>query len=360
MQAALLLTMLVAAGVFASNTVVEIDPFGTLHWHINGVQTYKGNKHIEGLLMNARLVQGVFDDDNTTTHSRWKYPDTGKWDPMRNTQEFCDHMPDWKAKGLLAFTVGLQGGSPFCYGNQDWIVSAFKADGSLKTAWLDRLHMILAKADEVGMVVIVQYFYYKQFPIIQSDKVHAAVTAITQWLADSKYTNFLVEIFNERCSSDIAPLITLAQSVSKAKGRQFLVTSSCGGGGVPSAEVLDAGDFILVHGNGQNPAGITAQLTKVRNTTSYKATPKPIIYNEDDHGHFDKEGESNMLAAIEGKASWGLLCCCDESTQGDYSTGYQCPPVNWGTTGPCLLPKTTPGNGNKEDFFNELSALAQG
>src|SRR6266567_8690239 len=56
---------------------------------INGRPTYagreyKGNK-IEGLLMNSRVVQGIFDDSNPETRERWRYPDNGKWDPEHPT-----------------------------------------------------------------------------------------------------------------------------------------------------------------------------------------------------------------------------------------------------------------------------------
>jgi hypothetical protein len=71
----------------------------------------------EGLLPNARMIQGIFDDSNPATRQNWAYPDTKQWDPARNTKEFVGNMSSWKAAGLLAFTVGLQGGSPHCYGN---------------------------------------------------------------------------------------------------------------------------------------------------------------------------------------------------------------------------------------------------
>src|SRR5690625_4521367 len=54
-------------------------------FYINGEPTYKGRKwissdgqsySIEGLLMNARLVQGIFDDLNPETRGQWTYPDT--------------------------------------------------------------------------------------------------------------------------------------------------------------------------------------------------------------------------------------------------------------------------------------------
>src|SRR5688572_20290234 len=76
------------------HTTVEIrgDRF-----FINGKPTYEGRsfdgKRVEGLLMNSRMVQGIFDDRNPETVGRWAYPDTGKWDAERNTREFLAAMP---------------------------------------------------------------------------------------------------------------------------------------------------------------------------------------------------------------------------------------------------------------------------
>jgi hypothetical protein len=88
-------------------------------FYINGQPTYAGrtwNGHrIEGLLLNTRMVQGIFDDLNPETINRWVYPDTGKWDAERNTREFIAAMPEWREHGLLAFTLNLQGGSPYGY-----------------------------------------------------------------------------------------------------------------------------------------------------------------------------------------------------------------------------------------------------
>src|SRR5687768_16017352 len=83
---------------------------------INGRPTYAGRtfngRRVEGLLMNIRVVQGIFDDLNPETAARWVYPDTKRWDPDRNTTEFVAAMAEWKRHGVLAFTINLQGGSP--------------------------------------------------------------------------------------------------------------------------------------------------------------------------------------------------------------------------------------------------------
>ena len=92
---------------------------------LNGVPTYPGRGYrdgsIEGLLLNARVVQAIFDDLNPATRGRWAYPDTGAWDPERNVGEFLEQLPIWRRYGLLGLTVNLQGGSPEGYSReQPW------------------------------------------------------------------------------------------------------------------------------------------------------------------------------------------------------------------------------------------------
>jgi hypothetical protein len=132
--------MALAAGTAARGerperrTEISIEGAG---FRIDGRPTYqdriwKGHK-IEGLLFNSRMVQGIFDDRNPSTVERWAYPDTGEWDPERNTREFVEAMPAWRRHGLLAFTINLQGGSPEGYSlRQPWHNSGIDPDGSLR------------------------------------------------------------------------------------------------------------------------------------------------------------------------------------------------------------------------------------
>lgn len=132
---------------------------------INGKPTFEGRKwedvSVEGLLPNSRMVQGIFDDLNPETAVRWDYPD-GKWSADRNTNEFVAVMDEWRALGLLAFTINMQGGSPMGYGNKNWYNSAYFEDGKLRPEYMVRLEKILVKADELGMVPILGLFYLGQ------------------------------------------------------------------------------------------------------------------------------------------------------------------------------------------------------
>ena len=134
-----------------ARTVVDVE--GDRFW-IDGRPTYPGRSfrghRIEGLLLNARMVQGVFDDLNPDTRPMFAYPD-GPFDAERNTSEFVAEMPAWRRAGLLAFTVNFQGGSPQGYsGDQPWHNSAFEADGRLRPDYAARMARIIERADDSG------------------------------------------------------------------------------------------------------------------------------------------------------------------------------------------------------------------
>lgn len=170
---------------------------------INGQPTYSGRNYgdivVEGRLLNARMVQATFDDLNPETRQRWAYPDTGQWDPDRNTREFIAQLPIYRQAGLLAVTVNLQGGSPEGYSRtQPWENSGFAPDGALRPAYAARLGRILERLDELGMVAIVGYFYQGQDERLHDEAaVLRAVDEATAWLLATGHTNIIVEINNE-------------------------------------------------------------------------------------------------------------------------------------------------------------------
>ena len=104
---------------------------------IDGKPTYSDVPNVNpkalGMLLNSRMVQALFDDENPETRPLWRYPDGSEFDPERNTDEFIAALPHYKAHGVIAFTINLQCGGPKAgqfTGNQPWHVSGFNPDGS--------------------------------------------------------------------------------------------------------------------------------------------------------------------------------------------------------------------------------------
>ena len=306
---------------------------------INGKLTYEGRRfrdtRIEGLLMNVRAVQAIFDDLNPATRSRWAYPDTREWNPDRNVGEFVAALPEWRRHGVLAFTVNLQGGSPEGYSKgQPWENTAIDPQGDLRPAYTARLARVLARADELGMVAIVGYFYFGQDGRVENEAaVRRAVSNATGWLLDCGHRNVLVEIDNE-CDVKayhhdilkpprVHELIEQAKSITR-RGRRLLVGTSYGGGSPAGSNVIKASDFLLLHGNGpDDPDRIRKMIRISRQSSAWR--PMPVLINEDDHFRFG-DPDNHMLAALGEYASWGYF----DPGRSDYVEGYQCPPVNWG------------------------------
>lgn len=337
--------LLSSAAFGASKTEVTIRGDQFL---INGQPTYKGrtwNGHkIEGLLLNSRMVQGTFDDDNPETAKRWAYKDTGKWDAKRNTREFVAAMPEWRKHGLLGITLNLQGGSPEGYSKaQPWRNSAIAADGSLRKEPMSRLKSILDKADDLGMVVILGIFYFGQDEHIQDEAAVArAVDNTVDWIFQNGYRNVVIEVNNEtnvRYDHAILKPDRIHELIDRVKartrgGKRLLVSTSYGGNKVPEENVVRSSDFLLVHGNGvKDPKRISEMVRQTRAVAGY--TAKPIVFNEDDHFNFE-EADFNMLGAIREYASWGYFD----------PEGYQSPAVNWGLD-----------TDRKKSFFGKLKEI---
>jgi hypothetical protein len=340
-------------------TVISIANGG---FALNGAPTYAGRswkgRRIEGLLFNSRMANAIADDENPATRGAWAYAD-GDWDAERNTREFIAALPSYRAHGLLAVCLNLQGGSPQGYSwNQPWKIGGFAPDGALKPAWAARLEKVIAACDQLGMVVILGLFYGKQSGTLTNEAaVKAAVTNTADWLLGVGATNVLIEIGNEvdlpAFAHDIiaAPrcheLIELAQKRSKGK---LLVSTSLLALEAPPPAILATADFLLPHGNRihgplgatqPSPHGIRLQVTNWRAASGYRG--QPIVYNEDDHFEFDKS-DNHFVAAVESGASWGFFDY--RMSRERFEDGFQSLPVDW-----------TISSARKRGFFGRLKEI---
>jgi hypothetical protein len=336
-------------------TEIQIEGEGFL---INGKPTYAGltwrGKKVEGLLFNSRMVQAIFDDVNPATAIHWRYPDTGAWDPERNTDEFCAALPEYRRHRLLAVTVGLQGGgsvyTPEIY--EHYENSAFEPDGALRPAYFARLGRVLEAADACGMVVIVNYFYIKHARHFVDEKaIHRATEGATEWLLHSGRRNLLVDVVNEAADwwrnppfqpANVQRLVEIVQQ-TRLDGRRLLAGASSGGGDeVPTGRWMEIEDFHMPHGNGLRPEELRRKLQQFKEQPAFLRQPKPVLVNE------DSVFVENLEAAVDEYASWGFYhqgygCqykdLMDWTTRGRESryedlSGFQTVPVNWSINDP--------------------------
>ena len=301
-----------------NSTTVAIDGEQFL---INGRPTYEGREYdgrrVSGLLFNTRMANAIFDDENRSTRTNWRYPDTGTWDPDRNTDEFCAALPGYAAHGVLGVTVGLQGGgsiyNPDVYDH--YVNTAFAPDGEVKPDYLDRLERVLSAADAAGMVVIVNFFYWRQLQWLEGDSaILRAAEEAADWLLEGGHTNVLVDLMNEFQEGDgllesqrIGEVIQLIRKRSHS-GRRLLVSSSVHPEKwQPEGDWDDCVDFYIPHGNNQNADELRKEIRALRSSRGFQENPRPILINEDSI-HLD-----SLEAALDEYASWGY-----------YSQGYGC------------------------------------
>ena len=342
---------------------------------IDGKPTYAGRTceglPVEGLLFNVRAVQSTFDDANLGTRHLWAYPDTSIWDPERNVREFMAALPQWRSHGVLGLTINFQGGGgryvPEVY--DTYINSGFTPEGEVVPAYADRINRVLACAVELGMVVIVGMFYWKQTIKMQGEEaIWRAVENGLQFLKGTGRKNVMVEIANETDVHFGTPTFSVENShrmLRHFKNRypEFLISTSYVAGHLMeqekelTADFIDACDFIMPHGNGLQPEQLAVGLEAVKNHPAFRRRPKPIIINE------DSTGLPNLEASWRRYVSWGYY---DQGFNGEQRvhdrwvdlpyppregrleelSGFQTPPVNWTINTP-----------RKQAFFDRVAQI---
>lgn len=348
-------------------------------WHVDGEPTHAGREfrghRIEGLLLNSRMANAIFDDGNPLTRHLWAYPDTGNWDPERNTDELIAMLPVYRSYGLDAICVNLQGASPLGYyrshdegiaellarihgrhpgatnkeiwadlpgmHSQPWDSGAMTPEGTLRPDFRARTDRLIRAADRAGLVVVLGLFYFGQDERLSDEAavVHA-VENTCAWLLEQDFANVVIEINNEcnipRYEHDILTprrvheLIALAKSKS-VQDRRLLVGTSFAREDLPTEAVVAESDFILLHGNGiSDPKELADRVDETRAIATYSG--QPIVFNEDDHFCFDLP-QNNFVAALSRHAGWGFFDpgpgAGGYAVFGQYVHGLQNPPINW-------------------------------
>lgn len=300
-----------------TKTIVEISGEQFL---INGrlvyseIETSRTEAH--GLLMNARFIQGVFDDSLCPERfNRWG---RGPYDPERQTDELIAALPQWYRYGLRAFTVGFQGGGP-CYTIEAKTIgnNPFGADGArIDPAYGQRMDRLIRAADSLGMVVIVSLFYMAHVGKLRDDNaVRTAVETAAQFLVEQGYTNVILEIANEHdllfdshLASSARGMASLIETAKGIVGDRVPVGCSCSGGNVAQA-ICKASDIVLIHGNGCSRQAFSNLISTARSFSP----GKPVVCNE------DSQALGNLGVAFRRRTSWGYY----------NNTTKQEPPTDW-------------------------------
>ncbi|MFN3730042.1 MAG: hypothetical protein ACK4XJ_10050 [Fimbriimonadaceae bacterium] len=329
----------------------------------NGAPTWPG-RPCEGLVFNSRMVQAIVDEEDPTVRASITYPDTGAWDPDRNTSEFCRALPEYRRYGLQGVTVGLQGGGS-CYRSDLYdrsMATAFRPDGSLKPAWLDRLRRVLEATRQHDMMLILNLFYWRQERFESDAAVFRAIEGVMAFLCDHGPDHVLIDLKNEVNDGPgllqrdrIHEALECARAARGAALHPLIGVST-----FPKKHLLpepchDLVDVWLPHGNDSTSQQLAAEIEEVRSQPRHRERPRPILINEDSI-HID-----NLYAAVRHGASWGYY---DQGFGSDgyhgrfdwrvrgredrceTLSGFQTLPVNWSIN-----------TGHKRAFFDAVADL---
>jgi hypothetical protein len=302
-----------------SETSISIEGESFL---VNGRPTYSeipgSNPSAHGLLMNQRLIQGVFDDK--AAPSRFARLGRSEWDPERNTDDLIAALPEWHRYGLRAFTVGFQGGGPcFTIDNYTIANNPFGEDGMrLDPAYAGRMERLIRSADSIGMAVIVSFFYGAQTRFLRDGKaVRNAVTTAARFLKEGGFTNVLIEVANEHDIGDFRKhhpilyypegMVALFDLARKESGGIPVGTSR--GGNSVDREICEGADYLLIHGNGCSRQQYYNLICRAREFSP----GKPVVCNE------DSQAIGQLEVAFKTRSSWGYF----------NQTTKQEPPADW-------------------------------
>jgi hypothetical protein len=332
-------------------TTVAID--GTC-FLIDGRPTYPGNSTVEGLLFNVRTVNSTFDDslnevdwfdddgsrpeNGNAGYGAWKSPESAD----ANTARFIDGLAEYRAYGILAVNLNFQGGHPL--NGKPWIEvghgsagsrpnghrdfyhnSAFRADGSLDPTCAARISSIIEACDRLGMVVLLQLFYFGQDSVFPGEEqILAATDSAVDFLCEKDYCNVIIEIANEVMEGHYHHDILKPGRVSelvyrvrdrahKVHSRDLPVTTSEAALLNPNQwtpdqidDVFSACDLIVIHGGDNVETGrvgdageLVEKADLIQSRPWFREIPRPILTNE-------SQGEASFDSMVSRNVSFGL------------------------------------------------------
>jgi len=279
---------------------------------IQGNKWYFNNKMInpdspaEGLLMNVRMVNSVFEDRGTKLQEKLT-----DFRPMENTDAFVVKIPEYVNSGVNAFTISLQGGFP---GYEGAINTAFNSDGSLREEYLKRVEKVIRVCDANQAAVILSCFYQRQhshFSALKGkESIKNALKNTVAWITERKFTNVVLEVTNEYGHGGFhnwpdgdwlvseAGQIELIQ-LAKQQNPLLLVSTSGLGPGFMGRLLITAADFLLIHFNN------TSLENYSRKIKALKKYGKPIVCNEDDK--LKQAGAIALSLSVFNECGWGYM-----------------------------------------------------
>jgi len=245
-----------------------------------------------------------------------------------NTGRLIANLDFYKAHGVGAIAVSLQGGGPGHAGadgvpsgetGESVDASAFRPDGSLKPDWLGRLEELITAADERGMVVCLTYFHHSQDEIFESPRAMVqGARNITDWLIEKDFRNVIIDVASEWDLVDqswdhlrFVPdnIDRIIQEIRERFVRaSFLLPIGAAASSKMAypASLAQLCDVVLLYGNGRSPAD------KMRRAEALEDNNRPVLMIADGNGAETtaealSQERASAQALFQRAAGWGYL-----------------------------------------------------
>lgn len=274
-------------------------------WLINNTVINK-NSPAEGLLMNVRMVNSVFEDRGDKIPSEY-----AGFDPESNADEFISMIPEYVSYGVNAFTISLQGGMP---GYEGAINTAFEPDGRLRETYMSRVARVIKAADQNSAIIILSCFYQRQHSHSSALEGKAAIlnalSSTVKWIKENNFRNVILEVSNEYrhggyrnwkdgkwllSTKGQIEMMTLVKNIYPA----LIVSTSGMGDGQLYDSLANVTDYITLHFNN------TSLEDYAKRISGMKKSGKPVLCNEDDK--IGQAGAAALLFSVMNGCGWGFM-----------------------------------------------------
>lgn len=268
-------------------------------WYVNETILNRGTV-AEGLLMNVRMVNAVFED-------RQPGGPAERFDASVNTGRFIAGLPAYKATGVNAFTISLQGGHP---GYEGALNSAFDGNGRLREPYMERVERVIRACDDHGLIVILSCFYQRQSSLDGKEAILHALENTVGWLRQKSFGNVVLEISNEYRHGGVlkwkdgdwlgseAGQVELIRKAKAMHPALYVSTSGMGNGHYEDS-LAGAADFITIHFNNTPLRDYQDRIAAL------KRYGKPVLCNEDDK--LGREGAEALFHSVKNGCGWGYM-----------------------------------------------------
>lgn len=295
-------TFLLAGCTSPTKTIVSVKGD---KWYFND-KILNEDSPAEGLLMNVRMVNSVFEERGDKMPAEFK-----GFDAEKNTDEFISRIPEYVSSGVNCFTICLQGGAP---GYEGAVNTAYNPDGSLRKEYMDRVARVIRTADENNAAIILTCFYQRQHShfsaLTGKESIKTALKNTVNWIKKNKFRNVIFEVSNEYRHGGYRNWID-GKWIASTKGQVELMQLArsvypellIGTSGMGDARLVDSlamtADYITIH---FNSTSLEDYAQKIKDM---KKWGKPVICNEDDK--LAAAGASACLLSVLNGCGWGFM-----------------------------------------------------